>query len=136
MKHPELNEKQHEERNIFVCAAQENHWEINSDIENMFTNGISVSPEALAQIDNGKFVIQIALSIKEGMLIYKIINSVTEEIFSHLYLYYANIIPLLELILAEAPTIAEDTYSDFVRRLIPLCKMVMYVTQDKVYRIS
>ena len=68
--------------------------------------------------------------------IYKIINSVTEEIFSHLYLYYANLIPLLELLLEEAPTIAEDTYSDFVRRLIPLCKMVMYVTQDKVYRIS
>lgn len=136
MKHSELNGKQHEERNIFVCSAQENHWKINSDIENMFTNDISVSPEALAQINKGKFVIQIALSFKEGMLIYKIINSVTEEIFSHVYLYYDKLLPLLELLLAEAPTIAEDTYSDFVRRLISLCKMVMYVTQDKVYRIS
>ncbi len=136
MKHSELNEKQHEERNIFVCDAQENHWKINSDIENIFANDISVSPEALAQINNGKFITQIALSFKEGMLIYKIINSVTEEIFSHLHLYYDNLIPLLELLLGEAPTIAEDTYSNFVRRLIPLCKMVMYITQDKVYRIS
>lgn len=136
MQQSELNEKQHKERNIFVCSAQENHWKIDNDIENMFTNDISVSPEALAQINNGKFIIQIALSFKEGMLIYKIINSVTEEIFSHLYLYYDNLIPLLELLLAEAPTTAEDTYSDFVKKLIPICKMVIYVTQDKLYRIS
>ena len=136
MKQSELNEKQYKEREIFVGSAEENGWKINKDIENMFTNDISSSPEALAQINNGKFVIQIALSFKEGMLIYKIINSDTEEIFSHLYLYYDKLLPLLELLLAEAPTIAEDKYPDFVRKLIPLCKMVMYVTQDKVYRIS
>jgi hypothetical protein len=135
MKQSELNEKQYKEREVFVGSAEEKGWKINKDIENMFANDISVAPEALAQIINGKFVIQIALSFKEGMLIYKIINSVTEEIFGHLYLYYDNLIPLLELLLAEAPTIAERTYSDYVKKLIPLCKMIIYVTQDKLYRI-
>lgn len=136
MKQSELNEAQQRERRLFVTRVQETGWELDPGTEEMLTNDISVSPEALAKIRHGEFITQTALSFKEGMLIYQIVRSTSGENFSHLYLYYDDLAPLLELLLAEAPMVMPETYPDMVSKLMPLCKMVVMVTEDELYRIS
>lgn len=136
MKQSELNEAQARERSLFVTRVQETGWELDPGTEEMLTNDISVSPEALAKIWHGEFITQTALSFKEGMLIYQIVRSASGENFSHLYLYYDDLVPLLELLLAEAPMVMPETYPDMVSKLMPLCKMVVMVTEDELYRIS
>lgn len=136
MKQSELNEAQARERSLFVTRVQESGWELDPGTEEMLTNDISVSPEALAKIWHGEFITQTALSFKEGMLIYQIVRSASGENFSHLYLYYDDLAPLLELLLAEAPQVVPQTYPDMVGKLKPLCKMIVLVTEDELYRIS
>lgn len=136
MKQSELNEAQERERSLFVKRVQETGWELDLGTEEMLTNDISVSPEALAKIRHGEFITQTALSFKEGILIYQIVFKESEKVFSHLYLYYDDLAPLLELLLAEAPQVMPETYPDMVGKLKPLCKMIVLVTEDQLYRIS
>lgn len=89
MKLSELTEQQQKDQNLFVISVQETGWELDPGTEKMLTNDISVSPEALAKIWC-------------GVLIYQIVRSASGENFSHLYLYYDDLAPLLELLLTEA----------------------------------
>lgn len=128
MKLSELNEQQLQDRTLFVKRVQEtSDWELDTGTEELLSNDISVSPEALAKVRHGEFITQTALSFKEGMLIFQIVRSTTGENFSHLYLYYEELAPLLELLLAEAPKIMPEDYPDMVSQLMPLCKMVVMV---------
>ena len=136
MKLSELNEQQLQDRTLFVKRVQETGWELDTGTEELLSNDISVSPEALAKVRHGEFITQTALSFQEGMLIYQIVRSTTGENFSHLYLYYEELAPLLELLLAEAPKVIPETYPDMVSKLMPLCKMVVMATEDQLYRIS
>lgn len=123
MKLSELTEQQQKDQNLFVISVQETGWELDPGTEKMLTNDISVSPEALAKI-------------WYGVLIYQIVRSASGENFSHLYLYYDDLAPLLELLLTEAPKVIPETYPDMVSKLMQLCKMVVMVTEDQLYRIS
>lgn len=123
MKLSELTEQQQKDQNLFVISVQDTGWELDPGTEKMLTNDISVSPEALAKI-------------WYGVLIYQIVRSASGENFSHLYLYYDDLAPLLELLLTEAPKVIPETYPDMVSKLMQLCKMVVMVTEDQLYRIS
>lgn len=135
MKLAELSEAQQKDRGLFIKRTQETGWELDAGTEEMLANDISASPEALAKIRHGEFITQTALSFKEGMLMYQIVRQSGEK-FSNLQLFYDELTPLLELLLAEAPQVEPATYPDMVSKLMPLCKMVVMVTEDELYRIS
>ena len=138
----EMTEEQLAKREDFITPLVSAGWDVGG-WEQLFNSGFSLTPEAQAEYQNPKLTLRLSYYIKDDYILLEFRKqedstlSAQENIMPSLRFYTnGNLESVLSGVIAEHDTLSVDNYPNFIKKMIPLCKLILLEIEEALVRVS
>ena len=138
----EMSEEQLAKRENFITPLVAAGWDVGG-WERLFNSGFSLTPEAQAEYRNPKLTLRLSYYIKDNYILLEFRKQeattlpAEENIMPSLRFYTnGNLASVLSGVIAEDDTLSADNYPNFIKKMIPLCKLVLLEIEESLVRVS
>ncbi len=131
----EMSLQAQEDRQVFVQLLSDAGWRV-QDWAEALDAGADVEPEAEAQYGGPVFDLLVEYHARDRILMLEIVQRYGPVVLSLQLHPKGDLAPLLARIIEAQEKLNEETYTDFVKSLIPLCSLVLIETDEGTYRLT
>jgi hypothetical protein len=125
----QMNKTQLKTRDLFVKKFVEAGWDV-GQWESLFKRGVDLVPEALVEYKNPVFDLRTGYYVADGYVSLECIGN-EEPIAIKLRFYpQESLEEVVESIISIQNTLTTDNYTDFTRRMIITCDLVLFEMPD------